>query len=635
MDKEFLKSGLYTYNPLLVGLSIGYLFRITPLTIFLVVAAGILTFVFTNMLFSIFSYYLRLPILSLPFAVISSIAYLASSQYSNLFVNSLYPAFTTSLELFVPLWISGLLKALGSILFVPDVTAGLVFLLIIFFSSRILFLLVILGYYSGTLLTAAMVGSFQQAFTDLNHFNFILIAIAIGGIFLIPSPRTYIMAILAVVTSIMLVGSVEVFWSSLGIPAFTLPFNLVSLAFIYVLGLTNFPLVSRFIKKTPEESLDYYLSTTNRFKGSERTLALPFSGKWTVWQGFDGKWTHRGSWRHAYDFVITDEAGNTYRNEGSETEDYYAFRKPVLSPVRGRVVTVINDLPDNPISQADKTNNWGNAIIINDPRGFYVELSHFAQNSIKVEEGDWVERGAILGLCGNSGYSPQPHIHVQVQLTEDLGAYTVPFSFINYLIDNRYYSNNVPDEEKVVEPLHPDKSMDIKTSFILDQEYRYEVLASGRKIDEVNLTVKMAIDGTFYFDSGRGKLYFGKHEGTFYFYSMEGSDQYLNSLFLALPRMPLAHREQLQWEDYVPVGAVASGFKKGLTLFLSSFYHNLNKISVKCGYEERNLIKGEVTTKFLDFKGKTEVELDEYTGFKRIRLNDLELRRISDEKSNS
>jgi urea transporter len=634
MDKEFLKSGFYTYNPLLVGLSIGYLFRVTPLTIFLVVAAGILTFVFTNMLFSIFSYYLKLPILSLPFAVISSIAYLASSQYSNLFVNSLYPGFTTSLELYLPVWISGLLKALGSILFVPDVTAGLVFLLIIVVSSRILFLLVIIGYYSGTLLTAAMVGSFQQAFVDLNHFNFILIAIAIGGIFLIPSPRTYVMAILAVATSILLVGSVEVFWSAFGIPAFTLPFNLVSLAFIYVLGSINFPLISRFVKETPEESLDYFISTTNRFKGSEKTLALPFSGKWTVWQGFDGKWTHQGSWRYAYDFVITDDSGSTYRNDGSQLEDYYAFRKPVLSPVRGRVFTVINDLPDNPISQVDKTSNWGNALIIYDPRGFYVELSHFAQNSIKVEEGDWVERGANLGLCGNSGYSPQPHIHVQVQQTEGLGAYTIAFSFVNYLIGDRYYSNNVPAEEKVVEPLHPDKSMEIKTSFILDQEYRYEVLTSDKKTGELNLTVKMAIDGTFYFDSGRGKLYFGKHEGTFYFYSVEGNDKFLSALFIALPRLPLARREQLQWEDYVPLGAVSSGFKKGLTLFLSSFYHDLNKIQVTCGYREGNIIEGTVTSKFLNFKGKTAVELDEYVGFKRVRLNDIELRRISDEKNN-
>jgi len=431
----------------------------------------------------------------------------------------------------------------------------------------------------------------------------------------------------------MLVGSVEVFWSAFGIPAFTLPFNLVSLAFIYVLGLINFPLVSRFIKETPEESLDYYISIQNRFTGTERTLSLPFSGKWTVWQGFDGKWTHQGSWKYAYDFVITDEAGNTYRNEGNRLEDYYAFRKPVLSPIRGRVLTVIKDLADNPISQVDRANNWGNAIIIYDARGFYVELSHFAQDSIKVKEGDWVEKGAILGLCGNSGYSPQPHIHIQVQAAETLGAQTLQFSFVNYLVEDQFHSNDLPPEESVVEPLHPDKSMEIKISFILDQEYRYQVWKSGKQIDEMNLIVRMAPDGTFYFDSGKGKLYFGKHEGTFYFYSVEGNDPYLNTLFIALPRLPLAFREKLRWEDYIPVGAVSSGFKKGFTLFLSSFNHNLNKINAVCGYRDKNIIEGEVTSKFLNFKGTTSVELDEYVGFSRIRLNEVELRRIANDKN--
>ncbi len=634
LDKEFLKSGFYTYNPLLVGLSIGYLFQITPLTIFFVVTAGIFTFVFTNMLYSIFAYYLLLPVLSLPFAIISSIAYLASSQYSNLFVTGLYPQIVSNIELYLPFWITGFLKSLGVILFVPHVMAGLVFLVLIFFASRILFLLVILGYYTGTLFSAMMLGSFLQAFTDLNNFNFILIAIALGGIFMIPSIKTYFLALIAVATSTIFLQSVEVFWSSYGIPAFTIPFNLVSLTFIYVLGLVKYPMMSTFIKNTPEESLDYHLSIVNRFKGSERTLGLPFSGKWTVWQAFDGKWTHQGSWRYAYDFVITDEKGNTCRNDGSKLDDYYAYRKPVLSPTRGRIVRISNTLPDNPINEVDRTNNWGNYVVIQDPRGYYIEISHFVQNSISVKEGDWVEKGSILGQCGNSGYSPQPHIHVQVQVDEQLGSPTLPFSFASFVANNRFYANELPAEGDTVEPLHADRSLDIKTSFILDQEFSYEVLKSDQKIDELKLAVRMAPDGTFYFDSERGKLYFGKHEGTFYFYSFDGNDRYLKTLFIALPRLPLAFRENLEWQDYIPVGAVTRGIRKAIMLFLSSFYHNLDKIHATCEYQDKNTIAGMVTSKFLNFQTKTITELDDHVGFNRIRLNDLELRRISDETTN-
>ncbi len=631
MDKRILKSGFYTYNPLLVGLSIGYLFKITPLTIFFVVTAAIFTFVFTHMLHSIFSYYLQLPILSLPFVIVSSMVYLASSQYTNLFVSNLYPQFISNWELYIPVWIAGFLKSLGAILFMPQVLAGGLLLVVIFFSSRILFLLIILGYYSGSIITAIMVGSFQQAFSNINHFNYLWIAIAIGGVFLIPSVKSYILAMIAVATSTIFLKSVEVFWSTYGIPAFALPFNLISMTFIYVLGIINFPLMSKFIKGTPEDSLDHYLSTTHRFQGTLRTLTLPFAGKWTVWQGFDGRWTHQGSWKYAYDFVITDARNKTYRDEGYRLEDYYALKKPVLSPIRGRVVRVIDSLPDNPVGEVDKTNNWGNLIIIYDPRGFYVEISHFMQNSTKVNEGDWVEKGVLLGLCGNSGYSPQPHIHIQVQATEGVGAITLPFSFVSYVNNRKFHANDLPNEEAIIEPLPWDKCQDGKLTFMLDQKFQYEILKGGEKVDNMTLIVRMAPDGTFYFDSGKGQLYFGKNEGTFYFYRLAGEDKYLKAFFIALPRLPLAFGDHLTWEDYIPVGTVTKGFKKAAVLFFSSFYHDLAKINATYTYTNKNVIEGAIASTFLKSLGKTGVDLDDSAGFKRIQFNDLELRRINDE----
>ncbi len=114
LDKTFLESGFYTYNPLLVGLSIGYLFQITTFTILLVIFAGVLTFVLTIALFNFTSYYLRLPVLSLPFVIVSSLAWMASSRYSNLYVNSMYPQYTLQLEDHVPVWIAGFSPFRGS-----------------------------------------------------------------------------------------------------------------------------------------------------------------------------------------------------------------------------------------------------------------------------------------------------------------------------------------------------------------------------------------------------------------------------------------------------------------------------------------------------------------------------------------
>ncbi|WP_457622059.1 urea transporter [Persephonella sp.] len=629
MEKEFISSGFYTYNPLLVGLSIGYLFKITPLTVFFTFASGILTFIFSIMLFSLFSYYLRLPILSIPFVVISSTIYLSVSNYSNLFVNSLYPHINFSfLENYLPIWMTGYFKSLGTILFLPDVMAGFIFSVIIFSVSRILFFLSLIGYYSGTLASGLLTGSLFQAFSDISHFNFILISMALGGIFLIPSVKSYMVALTGVITSTIVLSAIKTFWALYGIPAFTLPFNIITLTFIYVLGIVGFPYIARIIRKTPEETLDFYLTNLKRYKGSERTLHLPFSGKWTVYQGFDGKWTHKGGWKYAYDFVITDEKGNSFKNDGLNLEDYYAYRKPVLSPVRGRVVKVISDLPDNPIGQVDRENSWGNLVIIQDPRGFYVEISHLSYRSIKVKEGDWVEVGSYIGLCGNSGYSPQPHIHIQVQLSDNVGGYTVPFSFVDYICDGKFYSNDLPVENSIVEPVFPDKSLELKFSFVLDNSFEYQIFREGKEIGTTRFTVKMAPDGTFYFDSGRGKLYFGKYEGTFYFFRLDGDDEYLKLLFESLPKIPLAYRKGLRWEDHIPLRIVTDRLKNSLILFVSSFKHNFADVKYTGEFIDSRKIKGRVQSSILKAEKEYYVELDEFLGFKSVKTEDVEMRLI-------
>lgn len=548
------------------------------------------------------------------------------SNYSNLFVSSLYPKFNFSfLENYLPLWLTGYLKSLGTILFIPDVLVGIVIAIAIFFSSRILFLLSLVGYYVGTIISSLLTGSFYQEFVDLSHFNFILISMALGGVFLIPSLNSYFIAVIGVIASTILLSAIKTFWALYGIPAFTLPFNFVSVMFLYVLGIVSYPYIAKFIRKTPEETLDFYLTNINRFKFVERTIYLPFSGKWTVWQGFNGKWTHKGSWKYAYDFIITDEKGNSYKNDGSKLTDYYAYRKPVLSPVRGRVVKVISHLPDNPIGETDKENNWGNLVVIYDVRGFYVEISHFSQNSISVKEGDWVEVGTYLGLCGNSGYSPQPHIHIQVQVSSEIASYTLPFSFASYISNNKFFSNNLPNENQIVEPVYPDKSLDIKFSFILDGVYRYEVLNNSKKIDEFELTVKMALDGTFYFETKKGKLYFGKRDGTFYFYRLDGNDKYLKLIFNALPKLPLSYKPNMEWEDFIPIKTAVGGVKKSLILLFSSFYHNLFKVRYSGRFLDENKIEGYIEFPVLNIRRKYTIELDKISGIKEIQCENLRI----------
>ncbi|OMH39907.1 urea transporter [Desulfurobacterium indicum] len=635
LKETFLGLDFYIYNPLLVGLAIGYLFKLGPLTLIFLVSLGILTFLITYSLSSIFSYYFKLPVLSIPFVIGSFIVYLASLRYSNLFVTSLYPHYP-SWDFSLPVFFKGFFDSIGTILFSPYTLAGVIIFLALFLYSRILAFLAIIGYFGATLVTALMTGSFEKAFSDISAFNYILIAMAVGGVFLIPSPKSYFMALVASLIAVPVVESTKTFWQHFGIPVFALPFNTVTLLMVYTLGLVGYETLTKFYRGTPEKTLDYFLTVIKRFPFWGREISLPFTGEWTVWQSFHGKWTHKGVWQYAVDFVITDEEGKTFSGDGSLLSDYYAFQKPVLSPVRGRVVKVVSNLPDNPPGKADKENNLGNFIQILDERGFYVVIGHLSKDSIKVKPGDWVEKGKFLGLCGNSGYSPQPHIHIHVQLLPEIGAPTVPFSFAPFIKKgNVFVDNGVPEDNDRVRPVYPDKSLHDRLNMLIDMVFRFEVFENGKKTGIFQAVVKMAPDGTFYMTDGKAKLYFGISHGTFYCYNFEGSDSsYLKYIFLASPKVPLYFEKGLVWKDYLPIELVGKRFTKAFFRFLASFNHNFYEIKGTYRVIDTSSFAGKV--KFMNLEILTETILHERIGFDSVRVdmkgNRIVLRRIRDEK---
>ena len=575
LEHTSLLQGAFLFNPLLAGLSVGYLFQPGIASLFLAGVAGILAFVLTWALSHFLRTFFFLPVLSLPFIVVSWVVHLAAFRYAGL-QPAILPPHAYSIGL--PIYLEGFLRTLGLIFFLPNVWVGMVVAILLLFNSRIQFLLAVMGYALGTSLRGILTGTFLYVYYDPSALNFILVALAIGGFYLLPSPRSYLLAGLGVALSAVLSEAISVFWASVALPVHALPYNLVTLLLLYILGLVGHRLLARAPQSSPEKTLDYELTSRLRYQGSGRTIALPFAGKWMVWQGCDGKWTHQGIWRYAYDFVIRDEKGQTYRGSGVHLTDYYAFQKPVLSPIRGWVVRVINDLPDGAIAEVDQNNNWGNYVILYDERGFYVEISHFAENSITVKQGDRVERGTLIGRCGNSGYSPQPHIHIQVQLTPEIGAATVPFSFSNCRVNGEFHRENAPEENGIMEPVTRDRALSNALNFPLDSQLFFKVLHKDKVINELILTVKMAIDGSFYLDSGKAKLYWTRDDDGLIFHRLEGNDEALTLFWIAIPRLPLIRQTGSRWFDYLPIGTVTKGLRRIIYQFGSSFIPKLASV---------------------------------------------------------
>lgn len=60
-----------------------------------------------------------------------------------------------------------------------------------------------------------------------------------------------------------------------------------------------------------------------------------------------------------------------------------------------------------------------NAVIIAHPEGFQTLYWHMMKDSVVVSVGDYVERGDVLGKVGSSGYSSMPHLHFELQDTQE------------------------------------------------------------------------------------------------------------------------------------------------------------------------------------------------------------------------
>ncbi len=640
----FLNSGFYTYNTLLIGFSIGATFKLTLVTLLLLVSVSIFSFVVSVFLANMFFTSFRLPILSIPFVIVTSLIYLAAGRYSNLYVSGLYAKQAFDGFAFLHPWMVSFFKAMGSIVFLPDVRVGLLLTALLLWRSRLLVILAVSGFLVGGFAHGFYVGAWSTAIADPSSFNYILIAMAIGGVFLIPSIQSFLIAMVGVLIATVLIDAVNVFWTQFAIPVFTLPFTVVTLLFVYMINLIDHPLCTRVFKETPEKTLDHYLTTKIRFC-KEYAISLPFFGHWTVWQGFDGEWTHKGLWQYAYDFVQIGPTQKTYANEGLMLADYACYQQPVTSPVQGRIVWVVKHFPDNPIGTVDTVNNWGNMVMIYDARGFYAVLAHFAENSIVVNEGDWVYEGTFLGECGNSGYSPQPHIHMHLQWTMSMLSMTIPFRFTNYAVGDvqthaaqeapskTYHTHAIPAVGETVthSPLNP--FWDQLTNFALDDTLTFDVFQNDRKRGSVTLEVTMAIDGTFYWATPNAKLYFGKWGGTFFCFHIEGDDPYLRLIYLALPKMPLVGESPLTWNDILPVSQALSGWRRAVAGVFAALRPTYGMAKGQYRLASHTEIAGEIVHPLK--RTKTTIALDSARQILAVSCEGTTLRRVVPTQSKS
>lgn len=617
LSRQQIISGLYGFNPLLVGLGLGVYYEPGFVFFIVLVFVALFTLFVTVALEGMLSKY-GLPYLSLPFLAGIWIVTLSTRQIPNLEIsergiytlNEMYAlGGTPMLQLYEwsnnlqwPMAVKAYFRSLGAIFFQYHLFAGLLVAIGLLIWSRLAFLYSVLGF-AAAYLFYLFTGI---AFTELSYsyigFNFILTAIAIGAFFLVPSAYSLLWVIISIPLLAFLTLSGTTVLEIFQMPVFSLPFNLVVLVLLY-----QFRVRERYLQKpglvlfqqfSPEKNL--YSSLVNQHRMlhlGKIPLRLPFWGTWQVTQGVNGQHTHKESWKYAWDFEITDEDGLTYQNDGSKPEDYYCFGKPVLSPADGYISMVADGIPDNAVGDANLKNNWGNSVVIFHANGLFSQLSHLKNGSVCVQKGQFVKSGEQVASCGNSGRSPYPHLHVQFQSAAEIGSPTLDYPFASYVTHDKdklvFHSSDQPAIKEKVMAIQPHHLIGNAFHFIPRQELIWEeedvTDAVHRWVVETNAFNESCLKCL---ETG-AKAWFVRPNDMFMFTHFEGDTRsLLYQFYLAAYQVVTADCPSLRLEEEITLSVYPNRLLKFVQDFAAPFYRFLGITYKHTQGPTRNTIEG-------------------------------------------
>lgn len=604
-NRYLVSTGFYGYNALLVGLGVGLFYQPSVEVFVLIVIAAVLTFFITLVFQGVLGKY-GLPFLSVPFLFGIWIVALSGGDLSALNIsergiytyNELYALggqhfvdFYDFLEKYISnSFIRIYFHSLGAIFFQTHLLAGIIIAIGLLIYSRISFVLSLLGFTIAFFFYRLVGIEFNSLGYTFIGFNYILTAIALGGYFLVPGRISFGWIILMLPAVVLVTTSTQQIFLLLKISPYSLPFNIVVLMFLYALKLREQR--PRKLMETPvqlgkpEKNLYLYSGNLKRFPAAYPVSAtLPFFGEWTVSQGHSGEYTHKGAWRHAWDFVITNREGQQYKGSGDFHDDYFCFGKAVVAPFDGTVIEAVNHVEDNIIGDVNTKENWGNTIVIKHNDYLYAKLSHLKHHSLEVKPGDPVKKGQLLGRCGNSGRSPYPHLHFQFQATPYIGSATLDYPFGNYLLkENGGFSMRnfeFPQKDDIVVNPAKNETLEKALHFIPGQRLNVQVLVDSKQekwqklageyswlvqTDVYNNTfIKCEKDDSLAYLHNNGELHYftnftgRKHSPMFWF-------------FLALFKVPIGFLPNSTINDEVPVNMMFTGVLKFLQDFIAPIY---------------------------------------------------------------
>lgn len=648
-NKEEIKNGFFGFNSLFLGLALGYEFSFNTAFIVLFITAVLSLLLITVWLKGLFANY-NLPFLSFPFILTYWIISLTASNFSNIVLSeSQVYIINEAVRNQSSIWYQAVhlldnvqlfplaliyFKTLSGTFFQDSVLGGILLAFGLLYFSRIAFSLSVIG------LTLAyfFYSIFGADVADLNYnlfgANFIFLAIAIGCFFIIPNAQSYIAV--AILTPILLLISVA-FAKVLMVfqlKPYSFSFSVVCTTFLYALNQRWFHKHLQIVTIqyfSAEKTIYKYLNSKQRLKNEHMyKIALPFIGEWNVSQGYNGKITHLGDWSKALDFVIVDSKQNTYRapisrREKIYRENFYCYNKEILAPFDGYVYDIVNTVNENDVGEVNTDNNWGNTIILNHLNGLFSQISHIKKDTFGVFIGEYVTKGTYLAMCGNSGRSPEPHIHFQLQTLPIVGSKTIAYP-ISYFIERsgaekKLRISEIPIEGSFISNVQNNELLTMCFSFYPGQKIAFQKENTTDKIEWEVFTD--ALNRMYLFcKKTNSYAYFVNDGSMLYFTDFEGDkDSLLFNFYLATYRQLLGYYDNLVVDDNVPLIHFNNKFVQFFQDFIAPFYlFTKAKFTSSFVYADnvyapqKLILKSNVETKLVNYTFKNihfEIELKE------------------------
>ena len=557
-----IRSGSYLFNPLLVSLFIGHMGQsrgdlgwtaIVPL----VIACALLALFLTVFLSRILHDHFGLPSLAMPSLLVILLVFrlLAVDMPSVEFTGTEVAGLVGFTQLG-----KSYLECLGAIFFRPEWLVGLILFTCWLVESRMIVFYSMVGYVMGVtsvVLLGDIYGSIPLVELGL---NWVLCGIALGCVFFIPSLSSIAVVALGVVFSTLIAFTFRTSFGHTLLPPIALGFNLVVPMIIYAMRTrtqASYVHGTPFFVGTPEDNFRQFWLYRARFPGwQDPSVQVPFVGQRVVTQGFGGEMTHQGDYEFGLDFEVLDDTGHAYAGDGSTLDNFYTYNTPVLAPGYGTVVTVVDSIPDRKIGSQNLSQNWGNLVILLLDSGHYTALCHLRRGSILVEEGDRVTAGEKIAVCGNSGRSPVPHLHLQLQNSPAIGAASIPFQLRHYLDreDGRssYVYQGIPSEGDRIEPAVFDDAVAVFFDDVPSKEYSFQ-LTSGSRSWQESIRCEVNELGQYVLSSSRHRasLTAVVQDHVFYMQQYQGSCRsVLCWLWLGLSRVPFISDRRVDWNDF-------------------------------------------------------------------------------------